>query len=53
MLRTALLAALAVLVLVGCTTAGRTIKDPGDSSCMNDCLGTGGTPEFCRSRCEY
>ena len=24
-----------------------------DALCFNDCLGAGGTREFCRSRCEY
>ena len=62
MKRAALVASIALLLLAGCATgthpansagAARTVKEPGDSLCLDDCLGNGGTREFCRSRCQY
>jgi hypothetical protein len=50
----------AALCLPGCRTAAppatptdKTVSEPSDSLCYNDCLGNGGTREFCRSRCAY
>jgi hypothetical protein len=38
-------------LLGGCSThAGRIAREP-DAMCVNDCLGAGGTKEFCQSRC--
>jgi hypothetical protein len=39
-----------MLCLSACSTAS---PAQGDTLCVNDCLGTGGTREFCQSRCAY
>jgi hypothetical protein len=44
----------ALTALQGCSSnqpaTGRIAREP-DTMCVNDCLGTGGTREFCQSRC--
>ncbi len=42
--------ALLLVFLSACSAAPSRIGQP-DSLCMNDCLGTGGTQEFCKNRC--
>jgi hypothetical protein len=43
-----------ILCLSACSTASRTPSAAqSDSLCVNDCLGNGGTREFCQSRCAY
>ena len=44
--------ALALLILLcGCSAAPTRIARQPDAMCVNDCLGAGGTKEFCQSRC--
>ena len=50
MIRIALL--LAVFV-AGCTTQGppRKVERQTDMLCLQDCMGTGGSRDFCQDRC--
>jgi len=43
--------ALLVLFLTACSAAPSGIARQPDGMCVNDCLGAGGTREFCQSRC--
>ncbi len=46
---------LLVCLVAGCASNGhpsRVLRGT-DSFCVQDCLGTGGTPEFCTDRCSY
>ncbi len=46
-----ILLAVLIAILQGCAAPpGRMSRQP-DSLCVDDCLGTGGTKEFCQSRC--
>jgi len=54
------IAGLAVLLLLLASCAAQPIPDARgtqpaagrtDMYCMDDCVGNGGTPEFCRQRC--
>jgi hypothetical protein len=42
-------------LLAGCASDARPSKvlRGTDSFCLQDCLGTGGTQEFCTDRCSY
>ena len=44
---------LVVLSGAACTTSSQAPRKPfaPDAMCVNDCLGAGGTQEFCQSRC--
>jgi len=45
-----------LLCLHGCASEARSSKvsrDGSDSLCVQDCLGNGGTREFCTDRCSY
>jgi hypothetical protein len=45
-----------LLCLYGCASDARpakALRGDTDSLCVNDCLGTGGTREFCTDRCSY
>jgi len=43
--------ALLFLFLTGCAAASSHIARQPDAMCVNDCLGAGGTKDFCQSRC--
>jgi len=42
---------LLVLFLAACSAPPSRIARQPDAMCVNDCLGAGGTREFCQSRC--
>ena len=45
-----------LLCLQGCVSdkgGPKVLRGDADSLCVNDCLGTGGTREFCTDRCGY
>jgi len=45
-----------LLCLHGCASGTAGAKAPrggSDALCTQDCLGTGGTQEFCTDRCSY
>jgi hypothetical protein len=45
-----------LLCLCGCAgnaQPSKVLRGDTDSLCVNDCLGTGGTREFCSDRCSY
>lgn len=45
-----------LLCLYGCASnapPSKVLRGDSDSLCVNDCLGTGGTREFCTDRCSY
>lgn len=47
---------LCLLGLQACAADTRSMKAPQDGSdslCTQDCLGNGGTQEFCTDRCTY
>ena len=48
-----LIAAIVVIVSGAACTTSQAPRKPfqPDTMCINDCLGAGGTPEFCQSRC--
>ena len=45
------LAMLVLLQACSSTPATKGIARQPDALCVNDCLGAGGTAEFCQSRC--
>ena len=43
-----------LLCLCSCAAPpSKVLRGDSDSLCVNDCLGTGGTREFCTDRCSY
>jgi hypothetical protein len=45
-----------LLCLAGCASnfpPSKAMRSGSDSLCVQDCLGNGGTREFCSDRCSY